>query len=168
MSLASIKRAVKTGQADKPLRGGRFMLRGTAWIWARLRKHRKRLVQFAEYMVGGGVYFWSGYATFAICYSLFHWDWLIAKMLADVVGWTLNFLIQRYWAFYNPKLARKPAVAWRYIGLTLVNLAIDYTIVALLKALGVTPYVGMFVSALFFTAWNYLWYRFWVFDPKRP
>lgn len=128
----------------------------------------RRFVQFVEYMIGGGVYFWSGLGVFAICYSVFHWDWLIAKIIADIIGWTLGFVVQRYWAFNDPRLKRKTfQTGRRYFGITLVNLAIDYGIVASLKALGVTPYLGMFISSLFFTVWNYLWYRFWVFDPKQ-
>lgn len=130
--------------------------------------HRKLIIQFLEYMVGGGVYFWSGYVVFAICYTGLSWDWLWAKMLADVIGWTLNFLIQRYWAFNSPALKHKTIkISGRYIALTIVNLLIDYGIIASLKAVGITPYIGFFVSASFFTVWNYLWYRFWVFKPSN-
>ncbi len=129
---------------------------------------RKVVVQFLEYMVGGGVYFWSGLGVFALCYSVLNWDWLIAKMLADVVGWSLGFVVQRYWAFDDPRLKHKTLqTGKRYIGISALNLVIDYAIVASLKSLGVTPYIGMLSSALFFTAWNYLWYRFWVFKPTR-
>lgn len=130
-------------------------------------RHRRLIIQFLEYLVGGGVYFWSGYAVFALTYSGLKWDWVWAKIVADIVGWTLNFLIQRYWAFNNPRLAKYAAmVTGRYLAITFVNLVIDYAIVASLKSIGVTPYVGLFTSSLFFTAWNYLWYRFWVFSPK--
>ena len=128
-----------------------------------INKHRL-IVQFIEYLVGGGVWFWSGYITFAICYSLLHWNWFPAKMLADAVGWGLNFVLQRYWAFADPRLQNvEGAVRLRYVLISAVNFVIDYLIVGLLKAAGVTPYVGLFVAATFFTPWNYLWYRFWVF-----
>lgn len=127
-----------------------------------------RLIQFLEYMAGGVSYFWSGYAIFAICYSGLHWNWLPAKMLADVVGWTLNYVIQRYWAFASPALKyREGATMGRYAVLTLVDLGLDYLIIWSLQRVGITPYIGFFVSAGFFTAWNYLWYRFWVFYGKR-
>src|SRR5256885_2636687 len=84
------------------------------------------LVQFAEYFLGGMGYFWSGYATFAVCYSGLHWSWLPAKILADIVGWTLNYAVQRYWAFASPALERQEiATASRYGMLTLANLALD-------------------------------------------
>jgi putative flippase GtrA len=130
------------------------------------RSHR-RLIQFAKYMLGGSVWFWSGYAIFAICYSGFHWQWWQAKILADIGGWTLNFLVQRYWAFADPLLVGQDrAVRLRYLLITALNFAIDYAIVGSLKHFGVTPYLGIFVSSIFFTGWSYVWYRFWVFKPS--
>lgn len=119
-------------------------------------------------MVGGTVYFWAGYIVFAVLYSGNGWDWLPAKIAADIVGWTLNYLIQRYWAFNSKKLAHhERQIAGKYLMLTLGNLLLDYLIIWGLKAIGVSPYVGFFISAGFFTIWNYLWYRFWVFLTKR-
>lgn len=130
-------------------------------------KH-KRIVQFIEYLIGGGVYFWSGLAIFALLYSVFHIDWLVAKIVADAIGWTLNFFVQRYWAFNDRRLKNKTAsTGKRYFVITLLNFAIDYSIVATMKHFGVTPYLGIITASIFFTIWNYLWYRFWVFDPNQ-
>ncbi len=135
---------------------------------ADFRLTRHTIVQFLEYLVGGTVYFWSGYAIFALGYSALGWNWLPSKMLADLVGWTLNYLIQRYWAFNSPTLKRKEGqVAGKYAILTAGNFILDYLIIWSLKSVGVSPYVGFFISAGFFTVWNYLWYRFWVFLSKR-
>jgi putative flippase GtrA len=129
---------------------------------------RRRLIQFAEYMVGGASYFWSGYAVFALCYSGLHWSWFPAKMLADAVGWTLNYVIQRYWAFKNPALDQhETATITRYGVVTAVNFGLDYAIIWGLNHIGISPYIGFFISAAFFTVWNYIWYRFWVFYGKR-
>ena len=130
---------------------------------------RKQLAkQFIKYMIGGGVYFWSGYAVFAICYSGFGWGWFPAKIAADAIGWTLGFFVQRYWAFHHPSLAGKTLhISGRYVLVNAVNFIIDYLIVWGLNSVGVTPYIGLFVAAIFFTAWNYVWYRFWVFKPSK-
>lgn len=126
-------------------------------------QHR-RLVQFMEYAVGGGLYFTVGYAIFAICYSGFGWPWWIGKILGDIIGWSLNFLIQRYWAFNSKALYKHE---WdnriRYIAFTVMNIALDFLIIAGLHEIGITPYIGMLVAGVFFTGWNYLGYRFWVF-----
>ncbi|HLC91811.1 MAG TPA: GtrA family protein [Candidatus Saccharimonadales bacterium] len=130
-------------------------------------RHR-RLVQFAEYMVGGGVYFWGGLAVFALCYNLLGWRWYVSKALADIIGWTANFAIQRYWAFYDSRLkGQDRRVIARYMLVNGVDLFIDYGIVASFVHYGITPYAGFMVSALFTTVWDYLWYRFWVFKPIK-
>ncbi len=129
-------------------------------------KPKKLNVQFAEYMVGGGVYFWGGLAAFALTYNLLHWPWYAAKILADILGWTANYLIQRYWAFYDSRLkGQDKRVVWRYVLVNAVDLIIDYAIVAEVVHLHHTPYIGFAISALFTTVWDYLWYKFWVFKP---
>lgn len=134
----------------------------------RYRVTRADLVQFVEYMIGGTSYFWTGYVVFALCYSVFGWHWFPAKMAADLVGWTVNYLIQRYWVFDSPGLKRHEGAALgRYAALTALNFALDYLIIWGLNAVGVSPYTGFFISAGFFTVWNYVWYRFWVFYTKN-
>lgn len=112
------------------------------------------------------LYFWSGYAVFAIGYSVFHLWWFWAKLAADIVGWTLNYLVQRYWAFSDthPKLSEMQHVG-RYIFIEAIGFILDYLIIAGLDAIGISPYIGFFISAAFFTVWSYLWYKYWVF-PK--
>lgn len=131
------------------------------------KRQRKLLIQFVEYLISGGAYFWSGYALFAYLWSGLHWSLWWAKLSANIFGWTVNFILQRYWVFKNKSLkGHSTEVTGRYIFITLVDFVLDYAIVAGLKAAGLTPYIGQFISSGFFTAWNYLWYRFWVFPEK--
>lgn len=128
------------------------------------RPTRLEVIQFAEYWIGGNVFFISGYATFALLYSGLQAPWWVAKLIGDAVGWTLNYLVQRYWAFDKSSLRRHEGRnRARYVTLSLIDTVLDYAIVGGLLYLGVTPYIGMFVAAGFFTFWNYFWYRFWVF-----
>jgi putative flippase GtrA len=129
-----------------------------------IRIDRRSALQFAEYWIGGNVFFFSGYITFTICYGVFHWRWWQAKLLADTIGWTLNYLVQRYWAFTNTSLKTHEAKnRWRYAALSIIDTVLDYAIVGGLVWLDLTPYLGLFVAAGFFTFWNYFWYRYWVF-----
>lgn len=128
------------------------------------RPTKKLVVQFLEYWVGGNVFFVSGYVIFSLCYGVFHLRWWQAKVIGDAVGWTLNYIVQRYWAFSRQDLRlHEGKNRLRYIVLSVVNTVIDYLIVGGLVNVGVTPYIGTFVSAGFFTVWNFLWYRYWVF-----
>ena len=129
---------------------------------------KKTLRQVIEYLVSGGAYFWSGYLAFFILYSIFHVSLFWAKISADVIGWIVNYILQRYWVFNNPDLDKhKNNVTTRYIIITLVDFLLDYLIVKELKNFGITPYIGQFVSAGFFTVWNWFWYKLWVFPEKK-
>jgi len=134
-----------------------------------LRKRQKRLlIQFAEYMISGGAYFWTGYLAFFVADQLLGWNLWWAKLSANIIGWTVNFILQRYWVFKNPKLkGHLGKTTGRYMFITIVNFGLDYLIVAGLKSIGITPYIGQFISAGFFTVWNYVWYRFWVFPEQH-
>jgi len=130
-------------------------------------KKRKFYLQIVEYMISGGVYFWSGYIIFAVTWSGLHWSLWWAKLTANVFGWIANFMLQRYWVFSNKQLAgHATQVTGRYAVITLVDFGLDYLIVASLKSAGLTPYLGQFASAGFFTFWNYAWYKLWVFPEK--
>ncbi len=131
------------------------------------KKQHKLVVQFVKYAVSGGAYFWCGYLIFFLCYSVAHWNLWWAKLSANIVGWLVNFTLQRYWAFNNAELKKhQTQVTGRYAVITLTDFMLDYVIVASLKAVGISPYIGQFISSGFFTFWNYLWYRFWVFPEK--
>ena len=128
---------------------------------------RTKLLQFAKYMAGGSLYFWSGYAIFAICYSGYHLSWLPSKILADIVGWTLNYLVQRYWAFApEGKHLSEMQHLGRYIFIETIGFGLDYAIIGGLNYIGISPYIGFFISSGFFTIWSYFWYKYWVFPQK--
>jgi len=134
----------------------------------KLKKQQQReITRLAEYLISGGAYFWSGYAAFFVGDKVLHLNLWWAKLGANLFGWIINYILQRYWVFKNPNLSKhKTEVTTRYIIITLADFVIDYLIVRQLKALGITPYIGQFISSGFFTVWNYLWYRFWVFPDK--
>lgn len=130
-------------------------------------RHYKTERQIVEYLISGGAYFWSGYLAFFVMYQWLHWTLWWAKISADIVGWIVNYLLQRYWVFNNPQLAKhKIDVTGRYLIISGVDFVIDYFIVKILNLHGLSPYIGQFVSAGFFTVWNFLFYKFWVF-PNR-
>lgn len=125
---------------------------------------RKVVIQFIEYMISGGVYFWVGYAILNYLYYAAHWSLWWATILSNVVGWSANFMLQRFWVFNNKSLkSNQTQVTTRYVIITLVDFVLNYFILYGLKMVGITPAIGQFISSGFFTVWNYLWYRFWVF-----
>lgn len=133
----------------------------------RKKEEAREVKRITEYLVSGGAYFWSGYLIFFVIDKVIGGSFFWAKSLATLGGWGVNYLLQRYWVFNNPKLKKHQLeVTGRYMIITLVDFVLDYFIVLGLKNVGVTPYLGQFVSSGFFTVWNYLWYKYYVFPAK--
>lgn len=131
------------------------------------KKQAKEAKRFTEYMISGGAYFWSGYACFFVIDTVLGASFFWAKSISTLVGWTVNYVLQRYWVFRNPALKKhQTEVTTRYAIITITNFVLDYFLVYGLKLVGISPYIGQFISAGFFTVWNYLWYKFWVFPEK--
>lgn len=127
---------------------------------------KKTVVQFSIFNLGGVLFFVVGYAVFAVLYGLLHWPWLPAKIIGDTLGWLTNFAVQYFWAFREERQGAKPhAVAGKFTGISLLNLLIDYAIVAGLSWMGVSPFIGLIIAAQFFTVWKWLWYKRFVFKP---
>ena len=128
------------------------------------KQRRKAVIQFIEYMISGGVYFWVGYAILNYLYYAVHWSLWWATILSNVVGWTANFVLQRFWVFNNRSLkSHQTQVTTRYIIITLIDFVLNYFILFGLKGIGITPAIGQFISSAFFTVWNWFWYKLWVF-----
>lgn len=142
------------------------LLQGSGRAFWRSQFSRANLVRFAKYMAGGSLYFWLGYAVFALCYSGLHWWWLPAKIAADAIGWTSNYLVQRFWAFGDQIHLSEMQHAGRYVFIESIGFVLDYLLIGGLNAIGITPYVGFFISAGFFTVWSWFWYKYWVFPEK--
>jgi putative flippase GtrA len=131
---------------------------------AKKSKNRKPAIQFVEYMISGGVYFWVGYAILNYLYYAAHWSLWWATLVSNVVGWSANFVLQRFWVFNNKSLkGHQTEVTGRYIAITLVDFVLNYFILFGLKQIGITPAIGQFISSGFFTVWNWFWYKLWVF-----
>lgn len=141
-------------------------------IMEEFKKQHKYLWQFAEYLFSGGVYFIVGYIILDWLYYGLGWKhgakfWW-ATIISSVIGWVTNYLMQRYWVFANSGLDKhRTQVTGRYAFITLLDFLINYLILAALKGIGITPAIGQFISAGFFTGWNYAWYRYWVFPTHR-
>lgn len=122
--------------------------------------------EIIKYSISGGAFFWSGYILFALLYSGLGISVGPAKIISYIFGLSVNFILVRWWVFRAKHPVKNlPTVSGRYIFLSAVNLGIDYAIVVGLAGLGITPYIGQFVSSGFFTIWNFVIYKFWVFAP---
>lgn len=132
-------------------------------------KLKRFIIQFSEYMISGGAWFWVGYGAFAFMDLVLGVSFWPAKISSYIIGASVNFLLQRFWVF-KQKGKKKDLgdSAKRYYSLMFINFLLDQAIVGGLYAIGISPYIGQFISSGFFTVWNWLWYSLWVFKKQKP
>jgi putative flippase GtrA len=136
------------------------------------RRLKRLAIQFGEYMITGGVWFWSGYVIIIGLDDYIGLFW--ANLLGNGVGLTLNFLLERYWVFKTRKQAKIGIATKRYLVYTFLNaFLLNFLILyGLRESFGIGPEIGQFIASGFFTVWNYVWYKNWVFvgdhKHKKP
>ena len=133
-------------------------------------RFQQELKRIIEYMISGGAQFWSGYAAFAILDLIFKVPFWPSRVVSYGIGVVVNFYLQRFWVFRKKGLSKKQIhqSAEKYYGLMFTNFLLDLAIVGgLYELAGVSPYIGQFVSAGFFTVYNYLLFKFWVFRGRQ-
>lgn len=125
------------------------------------KKDKKALTRFGEYMLSGGAQFWSGYSAFALLDQVFGVTFWWAKSAAYFVGVVINYFLERFWVFGRRRISKKniERTAAQFSGLMLVNFFLDLAIVGGLRELGITPYIGQFISSGFFTVWNWIMFN---------
>lgn len=132
-------------------------------------KAKSELKRIFEYFVSGGVWFWSGYILIVLLddpLGLF-----LANLIGNGVGITLNFMLERYWVFKTKQPAKLAIATRRYIIYTFLNaFLLNYLILLVLKNNGIGVEIGQFIASAFFTFWNYVWYKAYVFKglEKKP
>lgn len=138
----------------------------------RIKKKTKKLViQAVEYLVAGGAWFWSGYIIIVILDDVIPLFW--ANLIGNAVGITINFLLNKFWVFKTKKKKSDLlTTTWKYVIYTALNaFLLNYLILQGLRNIGIEPEIGQFIAAGFFTVWNFVWYKAWVFKgqekPKR-
>src|SRR3990167_636671 len=101
------------------------------------KKQEKEVKRITEYMISGGAYFWVGYGMFFVMDKGLGLSLWWAKLLANISGWTVNYLLQRYWVFNNPKLkSHQTEVTFRYIAITLIDFGLEFYLVQILGISG--------------------------------
>jgi putative flippase GtrA len=127
------------------------------------KKSKQELDRIINYLISGGVWFWSGYIIIVSLDNVIGLFW--ANLIGNAVGITLNFLLERYWVFKTSRPTKLFVATWRYIIYTALNaFLLNYLILLYFEDVwNIGPEIGQFIASAFFTVWNYVWYKAWVF-----
>jgi putative flippase GtrA len=125
------------------------------------KKTKKLFLQIAEYMVAGGAWFWSAYLITLLLDPYIGLGW--ANIIGNLVGVTINYYLSAYWVFKTSNKKHAVHASWKYIVFTAANFVLSAYMLKALRGVGIEPAIGQFISAGFFTVWNFIWYKTWVF-----
>lgn len=133
------------------------------------RKLLKYVVEFIKLQLTGNILFWGTYVGLFIFNQLLHWPELTAIAIGSILAHCLFFLVNKEWVFDDKTGKRKTGhEITRFILFMGLNYFINLGIIAGLdRFFGVTPYIGAFIAGLFFSAWNFIGLRFWVFQEMQ-
>lgn len=128
----------------------------------------KALVEFVKLQIAGNILFWGTYIGYAVSDKIFDQPHIAAIAVASLIAHGLFFLASRDWVFDRHGKRKPPRQIWRFVVFMGMNYFINIGIIYTLESrFAITPYIGQFISAFFFTAWNYIGLKFWVFEPEN-
>jgi len=128
-------------------------------------------IEFVKLQLAGNVLFWGTYIGYYLLQGRLHWPELQALVTASVIAHGLFFLVNRNWVFDDKTGRRKTSSeVIRFIIFMGLNFFINIGIIEFLSIYhGISPYIGQFISAMFFVIWNFVGLKWWVFDtPDKP
>lgn len=126
----------------------------------------KLAVEFVKLQLAGNVLFWGTLGGTFVFNSLLGWAELSSLVVASLIAHALFFIVDKQWVFADKKGRRKTNTEiTRFVLFMGFNYFLNLAIIqALITYTPLNVYTSQFVSALFFTAWNFLGLRFWVFQ----
>ncbi|HET7630005.1 MAG TPA: GtrA family protein, partial [Candidatus Saccharimonadales bacterium] len=115
--------------------------------------------------------FWGTYLGFPIFHEVLGWPSFWSLFTASLIGNILFFILDKKWVFADQSSGRRRTrtEVVRFTLFMTLNFFINLAIVEGLKYyFDVSEYIGQFVAAFFFTVWNYIGLKFWVFGQGIP
>lgn len=129
----------------------------------------KNGMQFLKLQLAGNVLFWGTYLGHAFFHEALHWSSAQSLATASIIAHIAFFIIDKNWVFStktgHAKTSGEVVRFMTFMGFNyFLNLGI---ILGLERFFTITPYVGQFIAALFFTFWQWFGLKFWVFRHVR-
>ncbi len=125
------------------------------------RARRPVSASLPRFLVIGALSFAVDLGTLFVAHGVLR-IWLpLATTLAYAVAFTINFSLNRFWAFGSTAAVGHQVA--RYLLLTGVNYVVTVAVVTGLAAAGLQYLVAKVIAATVIAAGNYLAYRLWVF-----
>lgn len=129
----------------------------------------QNLIEFIKLQLAGNILFWGTYLGFFLLYEFANWTEVASLAIASVIAHALFFIANSEWVFdENGERRKTSGELTRFVVFMGINYFINLGIIyGLSYFLGITPYIGQFISAMFFTIWTFVGLKYWVFSEAH-
>ena len=128
--------------------------------------------EFIKLQIAGNIPFWGTYLINAMLDKGLGVDKFQALLVATVLANALFFIVDDRWVFKSSRGSRKTsAEIWKFVVFMSLSALLTFNITwQLYTTLGISTYIGQFISAALSIIWTFVGLRFWVFAPiaKTP
>lgn len=126
-------------------------------------------IEFVKLQVAGNILFWGTYIGYFLLFELAEWGYMEALVTASLVSHFLFFIANKEWVFEDETGKRKTSIeAIRFALFMGLNFFINIGIITgLQQYFDISPYIGQFISAFFFTIWSFVGLKYWVFRDVK-
>lgn len=130
------------------------------------------LRQFVKLQIAGNIPFWGTYLGFLFFDQVLHLHELASLAAATILANFLFFIVDARWVFGSgSRKAGKNgtrAEIFKFVIFIAFSALLNLVLVRVLSLyVGITPYMGLFITAAFFTLWMFVGLRFWVFSSSK-
>ncbi|TSC87216.1 MAG: GtrA family protein [Parcubacteria group bacterium Gr01-1014_8] len=123
-----------------------------------------RIVRF---LVSGGTGATTNFLTLFILTEYAGVWYLLSASIALAVGFTMSFILQKFWTFENSSLARVHIQVPLHVTLGLTNLVLNtIALYILVEWFGLWYMLGQLIAGVFLACLNYYTYRTHIFKPE--
>lgn len=142
-------------------------------IQKRLSPRQKRLLvltfEFIKLQLAGNIPFWGTYGINFVLDQGLNVAPFQSLLVATVLAYALFFVVADRWVFSNSRSKRNATTGvWRFVVFMSITALLTFNITwQLHQLLGISVYIGQFISAGLSIAWTFVGLRFWVFAPAR-
>ena len=133
---------------------------------------RKSLMgQFLRYILTGGAAFVADFALFALCLYVLNWHYLVANLVALVVGLVLNYALSILWVFTACKRFFKKRKVLEFSLFAVVGIAgvglNQLLMYLMIGVLGLNEIVAKVIAAAIVLMWNFGGRKLMLFRKKK-
>lgn len=132
---------------------------------------RKSLMgQFLRYILTGGAAFVADFALFVLCLYVLNWHYLVANLVALIVGLVLNYALSILWVFTACKRFFKKRKVLEFSLFTVVGLAgvglNQLLMYLMIGVFGINEIAAKMIAAAIVLMWNFWGRKLLLFRKK--